>query len=365
MKLINFHIRMYSGPATKRPRSAPSNSVTTYHSRSSKSASSSSSMQSSQGSTGLGRAPVNPADKARLAEELRERKYKDKMCRMCSEVNLPIYHHHFSSTDIRRTAMSSSESNKTYMCCVCKDLEPVTIQAAETRKVVLADSSLYGVWDKMPPPKPGTPKLHYEIDTIVGGKVRDMTIALRRNYLHLPNRLEIIVVAGINNIGANDKAENIIEDMKALKKVLEHHSEQWKHDPPSIVSFSTLMYAPKFCSLTVPPSPPEPWVAAWVPPPDFNNRAEEVRKVNDWVIDTQRAEGMGLVRLDYTGIKRFKSGTKQHKFDNKDGATRVWREDEVFRKLHFTMDVKVKTMDHIRTCFISNSQKFGSKSGHH
>ena len=218
---------------------------------------------------------------------------------------------------------------------------------------------------RCPPPKPGAPKLHFDIDTIVGGRVRDMTIALRRNYLHMPNRLEVVVVAGINNIGANDKAEKIIEDMKALKKVLEHHSEKWQHDPPSFVSFSTLMFAPKFCSLTVPPSPPEPWVAAWVPPPDFNNKAEEVKKVNDWVIETQRAEGMGLVRLDYTGIKRFKSGTKQHKFDNRVGAARIWREDEVFKKLHFTMDVKLKIMDHIKTCFITNSEKFGSKPGHH
>ena len=354
---------MYSGPATKRPRSGPSHSATTNQSRPSKSASTSTSMQSGQSSSGQGRVLVNPkrfnsVEKDRLAEELREKKYRDKLCRMCSEVNLPIYHHHFSSTDIRR--MSMSEGSKTYMCCVCKDLEPVSTPASETRRVVLADSSLYGVWDKMPPSK-----VHYEIDTIVGGKVRDMTIALRRNYLHMPNRLEVIVVAGINNIGANNKAETIIEDMKALKKVLEHHSDQWRHDPPSFVSFSTLMFAPKFCSLTVPPSPPEPWVAAWVPPPGFNNRAQEVKKVNDWIIDTQREEGMGMVRIDYTGIKRFKSGTKQHKFDNRDGATRIWREEEVFRKLHFTMDIKVKIMDHISTCFITNSQKFGSPIGHH
>ena len=177
---------MYSGPATKRPRSGPSHSVTTNQSRPSKSASTSSSMKSSQGSSGQGRVLVNPkkfnpAERSRLAEELREKKYRDKMCNMCSEVNLPIYHHHFSSTDIRR--MSNSESSKSYMCCVCKDLEPVNIPAAETRRVVLADSTLYGVWDKMPPSK-----VHYDIDTIVGGKVRDMTIALRRNYLHVPNR---------------------------------------------------------------------------------------------------------------------------------------------------------------------------------
>ena len=209
---------MYSGPAAKVPRSGTTRKASTYHSRPSKPVSYSTTKQGSsgQGSSGQGRFLVNPkkfnpAEKARLAEELREKKYRDKMCNMCSEVNLPIYHHHFSSTDIRR--MSNSEGNKSYMCCVCKDLEPVNIPAAETRRVVLADSSLYGVWDKMPPSK-----VHYDIDTIVGGRVRDMTIALRRNYLHMPNRLEVIVVAGIKNIGSNDKAETIIEDMEALKK---------------------------------------------------------------------------------------------------------------------------------------------------
>ena len=71
----------------------------------------------------------------------------------------------------------------------------------------MADSSLYGVWDKMSPSL-----LHFDIDSIVGGKVRDMTRALERNYLHLPNRFEVTVVAGINNIGAGEKAEHIMEE---------------------------------------------------------------------------------------------------------------------------------------------------------
>ena len=116
---------MYSGPAAKVPRSGTPRKASTYHSRPSKPVSYSttkqgSSGQGSQGSSGQGRVLVNPkkfnpAEKARLAEELREKKYRDKMCNMCSEVNLPIYHHHFSSTDIRR--MSNSEGNKSY----CED----------------------------------------------------------------------------------------------------------------------------------------------------------------------------------------------------------------------------------------------------
>ena len=354
-----YFIRMYASPAAKRPRPGTSRQATTYHHRSGMPSSTTSA--SSHGRALVNPRVVNSAGRARLAEEIRENTYRDITCSMCSTMSQTIRHTHFSSSDIRRMMRYDvSNKDKTYMCPVCKDMEPVTIPATDTRRIVLADSSLYGVWEKMPPSQ-----THYDIDSIVGGRVKDMTRALRRNYLHLPNRLEIIVVAGINNIGAKDTAENIINDMKDLKKELKEHSDKWHHNPPSYVSFSTIMYAPKFCSLTVPPNPPEPWLAAWIPPPSFQNRYQVIKLVNDWIIESQRAEGMEMVRIDYTGIKRFKSGTKEHKFDNKQDATPVWREQEVFKKLHFTMDIKVKIMAHISSCFISNSEKFVNQSGHH
>ena len=196
-----------------------------------------------------GRAVVNPnridsAGRARLAEEIRENTYRDITCPMCSDMSHNIRHTHFSSSDIRRMMRYDvANKDKTFMCPVCKDVEPVTIPATDTRRVVLADSSLYGVWEKMPPST-----IHYDMDSIVGGRIKDMTRALRRNYLHTPNRFEVIVVAGINNVGAKDSAEDIIKDMKELKQVLKEHSDKWKHDPPSYVSFSTIVYAPKFCS---------------------------------------------------------------------------------------------------------------------
>ena len=67
--------------------------------------------------------------------------------------------------------------------------------------------------------------------------------------------------------------------------------------------------------------------------------------MNDLIIQMQRAESLEMVRLDYMGIKRFKSGTTQHKFDNKAGPTPIWREQEIFRKLHFTKEIKVKIME--------------------
>ena len=357
-----FSIRMYKRPAAKRARDGTSRPTSTRHYSSTTPASTTTTARQSQGKVLVNPNKISADGRAKLAEELREKKYGDNICNMCSDVgvNHTFRHAHFSSTAIRRMSASSSNNDKTFMCPVCKAPEPVNIPATETRKVVLADSSLYGVWDHMPPNN-----IHFDIDTIVGGRVKDMTRALMKNYLHLPNRLEILIVVGINNIGAGHKAEQIMEDMMELKAVLKEHSNKWLHSPASYAAFCTVMYAPKFCSLHVPPSPPEPWVAAWTPPATFLNRAEEVKKLNDLIIQMQRAEAIEIVRLDYMGIKRFKSGTVQHKFDNKEGATPIWREQEIFRKLHFTKEIKVKIMEHITKCFVCNSEKSASQPNGH
>ena len=59
------------------------------------------------------------------------------------------------------------------MCPICKELESVTILATETRRVVMADSTFYGIWDHKLPANTE----HFDMDSIVGGKVKDMTRA--------------------------------------------------------------------------------------------------------------------------------------------------------------------------------------------
>ena len=99
-----------------------------------------------------------------------------------------------------------------------------------------------------------------------------MTRALIKNYLHLPNRLKVIVIAAINNIGAGERADDIIKEMEVFKQVVADHNKKWKHSPLSSTVFCTVAVAPKFCSLTVPPNPPEPEIAAWVPPPTTSTK---------------------------------------------------------------------------------------------
>ena len=115
---------------------------------------------------------------------------------------------------------------------------------------MLADSTMYGVWGKEMPAN----TCHFDIDSIVGGQMRDMTRALIKNYLHMPNRLEIIVIAGINNIGRGHSPENVMEDVEEMRKVVKatgggtRPQAMWQYAPclwpPSIVpsiSLTTLL----------------------------------------------------------------------------------------------------------------------------
>ena len=277
----------------------------------------------------------------------------DSVCSMCSDSVNTRRHTHYSTTAIRRKSLGKSNQSQSFMCPMCKELEPVVVPASETRRIVLADSSLYGVWD--------SPKLknmiHFDIDSIVGGRVRDMTTAFMKNYNHMPNRMEIVVVAGINNIGAGDSPEQIAREMDVLKQVVREHSQKWKHNPPSYVVFCTVLYAPKFCSLKVPVNPPEPEIAEWVPSPTFQNKFQDIKKLNDLILDKNKEGGQTLnpVRMDYQGIKRLKSGNFQHIFDNKPGAAAVWKEKAVFKKLHLTPENKMKMIGYIVSCFHGNS----------
>ena len=307
--------------------------------------------------------PAKPRDmtRLRLRDEVgREKAYRDSICTMCTTGSHVSKHTHFSTASMRRFAARNSP-NLTFLCPFCKVLEPALINVRKTKRVVLTSSTLYGVWDQ---PKMPDNHTHFEMEAIVGGRVRDMKRALERNYFDMPHRHEIIVIAGINNVGEGQQASDIIREMEDLREMVREHSRKFEHEPPSYVSFSTLIIPPKFCSLDLPPNPAEPWLTEWVPTPQFINRYSVVKEVNRQVRDLNLSEGVNYLHLHMQGIKVFKSGKTQHKFDNKPGATQIWREYEVFRKLHFTPEIKLKIVGFINSCFKGNESANVELAGH-
>ena len=61
------------------------------------------------------------------------------------------------------------------------------------------------------------------------------------------------------------------------------------------------------------------------------------------------------LNLHMQGIEMFKSGP-QHKYDTRPGATPVWREKEVAKKLHFTMENKLKIIQYLQKTFQNNAK---------
>ena len=121
--------RMYArSTPTKRPTPAMSRPPHTYHH--------SSNLHPGHGQTAakprsqpspVVNPKITPRGRVRLAEEFREKTYRDSLCTMCSDTNYSVCHHHFSSTSIKRMFLNQKSSDMTYKCPICKSLEPVVI----------------------------------------------------------------------------------------------------------------------------------------------------------------------------------------------------------------------------------------------
>ena len=293
---------------------------------------------------------IRPGDITRIREEQKESKHRDKTCPLCSSRKTKVNHHHFSTQQIREFSLKYGTLG-TFTCPICKKDEPAELPTNVTRRVLLSSSTLFNIWED----SNFAADHHFEMEAVVGGRVRDMTRVLDRMYLcDKPNRLEVILVCSINNIGDGQAPEDIIEEMKEMIDLVKEHSKLYHHEPPSTVSIATCIQPPKFCSFYLPPMATD--LGDWIPPSSFENRAEQISSLNKMIKELNEGAGLAYPALHMYGMKYFKSGTKQHKFDTKPGASRIWRETEVRRKLHFTKEVKQKIVSHIMSIFAHNSQ---------
>jgi hypothetical protein len=125
------------------------------------------------------------------------------------------------------------------------------------------------------------------------------------------------------------------------------------HTNPSIVSISTLLYAPKFCSLDVPASCPE-----WQPPPNFNNKRQDIECINAAIEAMNKGGQVNYLNLHYEGIRiAKKEGKVMHRHNPE---TPIWREREVRRKLHLTPQYKAKVVRKTAKIFMGGLKNLGN-----
>ena len=276
-----------------------------------------------------------------------EQVYSDSTCELCSDNEFDIKHTHMSSEGVRRFALNRKKQMHMFQCIMCKQQES-TVRPS-TRKIILTDSSLYNVWSDS---SLNTSDHHMEIEAVVGGRIRNLTRAIITMYLKNAERLEIILIAGINNIGEGQTVPEILEEISELKELLSAHSVVHSHDPPSMVSVSTLLYAPRFCSLDVPDSQ-----QAWKPPRGFVNKRREIECLNVAIAAVNRGWGVNYLKLHLEGIRIDKKAKRVMHKHNPERP--IWRETDIFRRLHMSPAYKVRIVNLAKKIFSGGMSKLG------
>ena len=77
----------------------------------------------------------------------RENQYRDKLCSLCTNQDRSVYHHHWSTADLRTFDIYYSVTG-TFMCPICHIMEPALQPIHLIMRVILCSSTHYGIWDK-------------------------------------------------------------------------------------------------------------------------------------------------------------------------------------------------------------------------
>ena len=111
-------------------------------------------------------------------------------------------------------------------------------------------------------------------------------------YLIHPERLEVIVIAGLNNIGEGQTAMEIMEEIAEPRLAIEANSWTWTPHPVFC------LYGPKYCSLDAPQN-----CMDWIPPAGFENKRGIMEEVNEGVKRMDIDKKVNYLKLQMEGIR--------------------------------------------------------------
>ena len=220
-------------------------------------------------------------------------------CRPCKQrLNRIIRHKHHSTSYFYEKSVGSDIN-----CPSCKIRHPKLLD--QPRVALYTTSTLHNFFLD---PAVRTP-FHIDIESICSGKYVDLYNAWRYTHQNVTGPVNILVLAGINDIMSTP-----IKGFESLLKSWSYDvSEQ---DPKSSIRFL---------------KPPQPPMFVWfeqngaLPSPDYVNYIEKVSKMNEVIDDVNRSNGhSNVVGFSYDGCR-----SKKHR---RDGQTIIshcfgsWRE---------------------------------------
>ena len=183
---------------------------------------------------------------------------------------------------------------------------------------------------------------HIDFESMVGGRVRDITESIKNHYLFESNPIDIVLVCGINNVGEGQEAWEVLNEMAELRDMLKLHSIENGHQNPNRLSISTLYYPPKFTTFEVPLSRPD-----WLPPEHFDNKVNTIDCVNAGIKALNLSSGVSYAPLHFWGLRIKKwSGEKSHR-----PTSDLWKEKPIRRRLHLSKKQQIRIVMKLQSLF--------------
>ena len=212
----------------------------------------------------------------------------------------PVFHRHFSSTEIRITqGVEWSTTNRPYMCPTCEEFHPSRLSYG--LNVCLGDSQLHEFHLPQDPSVKCRPdSLHVDWITIPGATIPTLDMAWQVDYAKYNRPMRVLLVAGINDLLKGGTFSTVTRDILALWHTIEEQNSFHPESPNELV-VATLLNPPKL---------------TWFPdtgpsPPGHVNRLDEIRQINDWILEFNREHGHNTPRFHRFGVKvgrRFVNG---------------------------------------------------------
>ena len=166
-------------------------------------------------------------------------------CSICSynqhheEDRQVVYHRHFSSMFVR-DCMEVNKSPSDYFCPSCKASHS-SVQTTR-RKVCLSSSMLHEFWA----PKHNTTtiyegdKSHIDYITIPGGTVRDLTNAWKTELFQDTGPMDVLLLAGLNNLIRGDKPDTILRQYDHLVQYVMYQAHKFHPELHNTCTIGTL-----------------------------------------------------------------------------------------------------------------------------
>ena len=261
----------------------------------------------------------------------------DLPCQICSygqtypAPQRPIYHTHYSSLSLRQIT-GAEETGVEYLCPSCKGRH--TPYPDSRVKLVLSDFTLHQFF--APPNHTGAQyvgdMIHVDYLTIPTACIEDLVLAFKLEYEQLNHQkpLDVLIVAGYNDLLQNKSRQHIMEGYRHLARLVQNLGKNKHPGATNSFAVASLLYPPRLSWF--PDNGPTPsFLTNYLEKIDWLNREIHDLNLSNSVPEYPRFHTYG-VRTDNTA--RHDRYGYLHQTHKKTHRWEHWAEQVKTSKLH-------------------------------